>query len=207
MLLGSERSRSPGAFREFDCEAREPINNLSSDVILGCETTHGLDRSFIILGCVLSQKIEKNVSHRKPNIQNVSRRNPTFRTSLAETLHSERFSPKGTSHTENQSLAPKFLGRVVRICFPGVFASSLVVTLTYAEMSTEKSRFLRAHGHGRGHGHGEQRRGRAPRGETRRSEKDSARAENAQTASNDGNDGARCFSCSENVEQRRDCGP
>ena len=32
--------------------------------------------------------------------------------------------------------------KVVRICFPGVFASCLVVTLTYAEMSTEKSRFL-----------------------------------------------------------------
>ena len=44
--------------------------------------------------------------------------------------------------------------KIVRICFPGVFASSLVVTLTYAEMSTEKSRFLRAHGHGHGHGHG-----------------------------------------------------
>ena len=30
------------------------------------------------------------------------------------------------------------------ISFPGVFASSLVVTLTYAEMSMGKSRFLTA---------------------------------------------------------------
>ena len=73
------------------------------------------------------------------------------------------------------------------------------------EMSMEKSRFLRAHGHG--HGHGRAGRGRAPRGETRRSEKGHARAENAQTASYDGNDGARRFPCSENEERRRDGGP
>ena len=50
-------------------------------------------------------------------------------------------------------------------------------------------------------------RGRAPRGETRRSEKDRPRAENARTASYDGNDGACRFSCSQNEERRRDCGP
>ena len=81
------------------------------------------------------------------------------------------------------------------------------MTLTYAEMSMEKSRFLRAHGTDTDTDTGEQRRGRAPRGETRRSEKDRARAENAQMASYDGNDGARRFSCSENEERRRDCGP
>ena len=93
------------------------------------------------------------------------------------------------------------------MCFPGVFASCLVVTLTYTEMSTEKSRFLRAHDTDTDTDTGEQRRGRAPRGETRRSEKGRARAENAQTASNDGNDGARRFSCAENEERRCDCGP
>ena len=49
---------------------------------------------------------------------------------------------------------PEISRKVVKICFPGVFASCLVVTLTYAEMSMEKARFLRAHGHGHGHGHG-----------------------------------------------------
>ena len=74
-------------------------------------------------------------------------------------------------------------------------------------MSTEKSRFLRAHDTDTDTDTGEQRRGRAPRGETRRSEKGRARAENAQTASNDGNDGACRFSCSENEKRRRDGGP
>ena len=54
---------------------------------------------------------------------------------------------------------------------------------------------------------GEQRRGRAPRGETRRSEKGHARAENAQTASDDRYNGARRFSCPENEKRRRECGP
>ena len=95
------------------------------------------------------------------------------------------------------------------MCFPGVFASSLVVTLTYAEMSMETSRFLRAHDTDTDTDTdtGEQRRGRAPRGETRRSEKGRARAENAQTASYDGNDGVRRFSCPQNEKRSRDCGP
>ena len=93
--------------------------------------------------------------------------------------------------------------------FPGVFASSLVVTLTYAEMSTEKSRFLRAHDTDTDTDTdtGEQRRGRAPRGETRRSDKGRAQTENARIASNDGNDGLRRFSCPENEKRRRDCSP
>ena len=93
------------------------------------------------------------------------------------------------------------------MCFPGVFALSLVVTLTYAEMSTESRDSSEHTDTDTDTDTGEQRRGRAPRGETRRSEKDRARAENAQTASYDGNDGARRFSCPQNVEQRRDCGP
>ena len=81
------------------------------------------------------------------------------------------------------------------------------MTLAYAEMSMEKARFLRAHDTDTDTDTGEQRRERAPRGETRRSEKDRARAENAQTASNDGNDGVRRFSCPQNEERRGDCGP
>ena len=68
------------------------------------------------------------------------RRNPTFRTSLAEMNVTYR---KSKSRSEISR-------KVVRICFPGVFASCLAVTLTYAEMSMETSRFLRAHGHGHG---------------------------------------------------------
>ena len=94
------------------------------------------------------------------------------------------------------------------MCFPGVFASCLVVTLTYAEMSMEVRRDSSEHTDtDTDTDTGEQRRGRAPRGETRRSEKGRARAENAQTASYDGNDGARRFSRPENEERRRDCGP
>ena len=72
-------------------------------------------------------------------------------------------------------------------------ASSLVVTLTYAEISMEKSRFLRAHGHGHGHGHGRAAEGKGATGRDEAERKDRARAENAQTASNDGNDGAVAF--------------
>ena len=79
-----------------------------------------------------------------------------------------------------------------------------------SEIFKEKSRFLTEHTEAKAHaipsGKGEGRE-RAPRAETRRSEKGRARAENAQTASNDGNDGARCFSCAENEERRCDCGP
>ena len=70
---------------------------------------------------------------------------------------------------------PEISRKVVRICFPGVFASSLVVTLTYAEMSTEKSRFLRAHGHGHGHGHGRASGGEGRHGERRGGAKRDAR--------------------------------
>ena len=81
------------------------------------------------------------------------------------------------------------------------------MTLTYAEMSTESRDSSEHTDTDTDTDTGEQRRGRAPRGETRRSEKGRARAENARMASYDGNDGARHFSCSENEERRGDCGP
>ena len=102
-----------------------------------------------LISCALRapQKKLKNPAQ-TPNSLDVSRRN-------------ERYIPK------IKVPPPKFPGRVVRISFPRVFASSLVVTLTYAEMSTEKSRFLRAHGHGHGHGHGRASGGEGRHGERR----------------------------------------
>ena len=84
------------------------------------------------------------------------------------------------------------------------------MTLTCAEMCTEMSRFFteqteakaRASPSGKSEG-----RERAPRGETRWSDKGRARAENMQTASDDGNDGARRSGGAENEKRRRDCGP
>ena len=52
-----------------------------------------------------------------------------------------------------------------------------------------------------------ERRERTLRGETRRSEKGRARAENARTDSDDEKDGARRSVGAENNERRRDCGP
>ena len=132
---------------------------------------------------------------------------------MPKTLHSERLSPKtyiqNVSH-RNERLTPK-----IKVSLRNFQEeSSRYVFLSFCLVSGRDPRVCgnvhgkgeipqsTRHGHGRGHGHGRAAEGKGATGrETRRSEKAHARAENAQTASYDGNDGVRRFSCPQNEER------
>ena len=73
------------------------------------------------------------------------------------------------SHTETQSLAPKFPGRVVTICFPeGFCLVSGRDPHVCGNVHGSKARFLSAHGHGHGHGRAAEGKGATGRDEAER---------------------------------------